>query len=62
MLPKVMVVSGRKYDVTGRIKVDDFKPSLGHGIAHLVQQLSYVLDNRNVLIQFPAVGKEFSLL
>ena len=57
-----MVVSGRKYDVTGRIKVDDFKPSLGHGIAHLVQQLGYVLDNRNVLIQFPAVGKEFSLL
>jgi len=33
---KVMVVSGRKYDVTGRIKIDDFKPSLGPGIAHLV--------------------------
>jgi len=36
MLPKVVVVSGRKYDVTGRIKIDGFKPSLGPGIAHLV--------------------------
>jgi hypothetical protein len=35
MLPKIMVVSGRKY-VTGRIKIDDFKSSLGPGIAHLI--------------------------
>jgi hypothetical protein len=36
MLPKVVVVSGRKYDVIGRIKIDDFKPSLGPEIPHLV--------------------------
>jgi hypothetical protein len=36
VVPKVVVVSGRKYDVTGRRKIDDFKPNLGSGIAHLV--------------------------
>lgn len=62
MLPKIMVISGRKYDVTGRVKIDDFKLSVGPGIAYLVQELGYVLDNRNVLIRFHAVGKNFSLL